>query len=123
MTYLLHLDQILTSAVPPLRPDFAPFTLINQEGNQCALMLGHKSVATTEEYYAPWVKSRASHARSAYLQAHRPEPSSRVVPISKVGYVQSWVVPFHPIGVKISSFPGIPAELLVPNGNFPDDDF
>ena len=26
------------------------------------------------------------------------------------------------IGVKIRSFPGIPAELLAPNGNFPDDD-
>jgi integrase len=38
-------------------------------------MLGHKSVATTEEYYSPWTKGRQDHLRRAYLRNQKPLPS------------------------------------------------
>jgi integrase len=49
-------------------------------------MLGHKSVATTEKYYAPWVKSRSEHLRRAYLRSQEPTLTPvNVVPISRAG--------------------------------------
>jgi integrase len=49
-------------------------------------MLGHKSVATTEEYYSPWTKGRQDHLRRAYLRNQKTLPAPvppNVVPFPK----------------------------------------
>jgi integrase/recombinase XerD len=91
--FAIHKEMVMagdTCGVPGVRPhrfrDSFAVNLLNRDVPISAVSgyLGHKSVRTTEEYYSPWVKSRADNARRKYLEAQRtPEPSSNVVPFPR----------------------------------------
>jgi integrase len=63
--------------VPGVRPHrFRDSFAVNQLNHGVPIeavsqMLGHSSIRTTEESYAPWVKSRITFVRNAYVQAQQ----------------------------------------------------